>query len=184
MCAVPRSERLLMTRFQALSGLPCWGVRQGYGSFVWLNFGQPHLDVRVPTQESKFASQRRRSVAVEGDYCLWIEQCEWRIVDGDQELAHSESDDTGISQALGQLEGALLKEIHVIPGNGDCSFLFEYNLSVHLKRYSDFELDDPIWNLYSPGSATSFLASGRLEDGKGDEVEPKSICCAEARFTL
>ena len=31
-----------------LYGIPCWGVRPGFGSFLTLEFGKPHLKVREP----------------------------------------------------------------------------------------------------------------------------------------
>jgi hypothetical protein len=59
--------------FREIYGKPCWNVRPGYGSFLTLEFGKPHLDVREPAAASKDDSLRvqrllaRRSVFVHGE---------------------------------------------------------------------------------------------------------------------
>lgn len=168
----------------ALSGLPCWDVRCGYGSFVTFNFGQPHLDVREPSPKSKSSHFHRRRVTVCGDHDLWIEQCEWRITEGEEEIAESESDRATMSVAFARLDGQYLKEVHVDPINGVCCFRFEYDMSFNMRRYPEFDPEDAVWHLYSPGSVISYIASGRIEYGGDNETKPKSIDCDEIRLAL
>ena len=184
MCSALSSRRLLQDHFRAISGLPCWDVRCGYGSFVTFNFGQPHLDVREPSPKSKSSHFHRRRVTVCGDRELWFEQCEWRITEREVEIAESESFRATMSVAFARLDGQYLKEIHIDPGNGVCRFRFELDMSFDTRRYSDFESDDPMWHLYSPDSVITYIASGRIEYGAGYEAKPDSIDCDEIRLAL
>ena len=44
--------------FQPLYGKPCWQVKQGYGSFLTFEFGEPHLHIREPRQVSDQVSEK------------------------------------------------------------------------------------------------------------------------------
>ena len=184
MYSAQSSGRLIRDRFAPLSGLPCWDVRQGYGSFVTMNFGQPHLDVTEPAPKAKSRALRRRRVTVSGEHHLWIEQCEWRIIEFEKEIAMSESDATDISRALARLDSQLLKEITIEPARGTCCFKFEYDMAFNMCRHAEFEPADPIWHLYSPGSVISYIASGRIEYGSGTETRPQSMICDEIRLAI
>ena len=58
--------------FAKLLGLPCWGVKRGWGSFLTLEFGEPHLEVVEPRLSDSLypkvrAAAARRSAHVHGD---------------------------------------------------------------------------------------------------------------------
>jgi hypothetical protein len=178
------ARKLLEENFGALSGLPCWNVRQGYGSFLTLEFGQPHLEIREPNPDSPRASLRRRLVTLRGDYHLWIEQCDWSVTEHNEQLAHSESDPSVIAQALSNLDGAILRTVRVSPDRGESAFDFEFDMSVSLKRYADSVSDDPIWHLYCPDLVLSYLSSGQIQFGRGDEQDPEVVACEDVELAV
>jgi hypothetical protein len=68
--------------FIPIYGKPCWQFQQGYGSFLTLEFGEPHLHIREPWQAGAQASDKlqkhaaRRLVSVHGDWHLWVYLCD------------------------------------------------------------------------------------------------------------
>ena len=70
------SVAFIKAQFIELLKIPCWGVRQGLGTALHLQFGQPHLEVRQPNKSATRESLKRRSVYVEGDWTLSIDCCE------------------------------------------------------------------------------------------------------------
>lgn len=127
---------------------------------------------------------QRRQVEVFGDHQLWTEQCDWSIIECEKELVTSESDREAIASALAHIDGQFLKEIQIDPPCGECCFRFELDISFNLRRYVDFEPDDPLWSLYSPSSVISYIASGRIEYGSGEEEKPQSIHSDGIRLVL
>ena len=101
---VPTFDQL----FRRVIGLPCWNVRQGYGSFLTFEFGNPSLEIREPRHVPD-ASPRarellaRRRVTVVGEWHLWIYCCGWRIACGGEELASWDSDEERIRAACQEL---------------------------------------------------------------------------------
>ena len=92
--------------FSQLYGKPCWQVKQGYGSFLTFEFGEPHLHIREPKPASEQASAKvrkllaRRQVTIHGDWHLWIYLCDWQILSHGQAIANSESDREVVKKAL------------------------------------------------------------------------------------
>ena len=75
-----------------LYGKPCWGVSPGFGSFLTLEFGEPHLEVREPVAMKKGTSAGvrknliRRAVYIHGDWHLWIYCCDWQVFSGTKHI--------------------------------------------------------------------------------------------------
>ncbi len=177
-------RNLLEQYFQRLSGLPCWNVRQGWASCITFEFGQPHLETREPTPNSLSQNLQRRNVVVRGEYHLWIEQCDWHIMMGTELLAHSESEDQNIVRACRNFDGQSLQSIHLIPESGECTFEFEYDTVLHMKRYPDYNPDDEvdyegsdIWSLFSENEhlCCTYNASCQLTYVRDDNPYPVLI---------
>jgi hypothetical protein len=70
---------------QRLVGQYAWSARRGYGTFLTLQFGEPHRDIREPIQASENADATvkrtlgRRRVSIKGDISLWIRDSQWSI---------------------------------------------------------------------------------------------------------
>ena len=64
-------------------------LRRGFGTFLTLQFGGPHRDIREPIQASENASATvkrtlgRRRVSIKGDISLWIRDSRWSISNKD-----------------------------------------------------------------------------------------------------
>src|ERR1700676_478999 len=92
----PTQSDPLYRAFAPLIGLPAWFIQRGHGSFLTLEFGAPHLEIREPKvvrpdmDERVAALLRRRQVSLGGEWHLWIYCCHWRVLSGSEEIAWSE----------------------------------------------------------------------------------------------
>src|ERR1700730_15266743 len=50
------SDAIFDRIFKMLYGKPCWNVKPGYGSFLTLEFGKPHLQIHEPRKPRPDAS--------------------------------------------------------------------------------------------------------------------------------
>ncbi|HEX3600408.1 MAG TPA: hypothetical protein VHU84_09720 [Lacipirellulaceae bacterium] len=162
--------------FSPLINLPCWGVQQGYGSFVTMEFGQPHqvvYDVRTP--KTGPVGNPHRVVAIRGEWHLWIYCCNWRMKYLEETLATSESSDDVIAIACSRLDGQLFTGFQSQPDEGQSQFAFD--LGGVLETWPD---DDEVleqWMLYCPdGNVFTFRSDGQVNfkpgrgEGSGDET--------------
>src|SRR5580692_4637117 len=111
--------------FRELYGEPCWNVKPGYGSFLTLEFGKPHLDVREPTVASNGASRKvqrllaRRRVFVHGDWNLWIHSCDWEVLSNGRHIGNG-STKRSMRCAADLLDGQKLIEFSFLPKRIQC----------------------------------------------------------------
>src|SRR5690349_21194900 len=81
----PITAQQAQNLLRPLLGQLAWHVRGGYGSFLTLEFGQPHIEIREPINPSPDHSARvqrnllRRRAFIVGDWHLWIQYCDWTI---------------------------------------------------------------------------------------------------------
>jgi hypothetical protein len=106
--------------FSEVYGHPCWDVKPGYGSFLTLEFGKPHLDVREPIIANKDASLRvrrhlaRRSIFVHGEWHLWIYCCAWEVLFNGRHIGNG-STKLGMQRAAKVLDGQKLVQFFLRP---------------------------------------------------------------------
>lgn len=136
----------LATFLRPLLGLPCWGVKQGHGSFLTFEFGERGLDPRRPDG---------------GEWHLWIYCCHWRAVRAGRQLAWSEDSRGLIGQTVTMINGQQLLAVKVDPDRGRSTFHFERGDSLETWPYDDDEEDDDEqWLVMSRGEAFSYRADG------------------------
>jgi hypothetical protein len=139
--------------FRKLYGKPCWNVKQGYGSFLTLEFGAPHLIIREPRKPSRGMSKRvrenlaRRLVYVRGDWHLWLYCCDWTIYDRSKRRADSESSKRTIERAANVLNGQALQQASF--HYRGCRSVFEFDLGGRLVVKS-WPPAYEAWLLYEP----------------------------------
>lgn len=113
--------------FQPIYGLPCWNVKHGWGSFLTLEFGEPHLEIAEPRELDETASTlarglfRRRRITLRGVWHLWIYCCDWYLYTTDQLIADSDPEGTTkerIAPAARELDGQKLLEVRLEPPAG------------------------------------------------------------------
>jgi len=152
--------------FAGVVGKRAWLVRKGYGSFLTMEFGEPHLEVREPIPGSLARGLRRPSVTVRGDWHLWVYCCEWTITEGGAQLAHSESDDREIERVAHLLNGLTLLAVDVDPVTAKARFRFELETELTTATIGpEYEC----WMLYAPdGRVFALRGDASYSIGPGD----------------
>jgi len=156
--------------FQPVLGLPCWGVQCGYGSFLTLEFGQPHLEVVEPRPIPDGASEKtrrqlgRRLVTVHGDWHLWLYCCHW-FVYANGARAGDSSTKKSVQEAVRVLAGQKLVAIKVNQLPGRSAFEFDLGARLVTRPYDDEArhgwLRDQ-WLLYEPSKMVlTFRSDGK-----------------------
>ncbi|MEM7245849.1 MAG: hypothetical protein AAF533_10930 [Acidobacteriota bacterium] len=170
-----QAARVLERFFRPLAGLRCWGVRQGWGSFLTFELGSPRPEPLRPRPKPSAVEHEEQPVLVRGDHHLWVEQCEWTIKNPEQPLIESEDDRGLIAEALEQLDGQVIQSVQLVPFIGLFTIRFERGSSLLLRRYDDHEPDDDLWSLFSPQWTLSYRASGHLELPGGRLVDCEDV---------
>lgn len=166
--------------FSPIYGKPCWHFQQGYGSFLTLEFGEPHLHIREPRQASEQASEKVRKIAalrsvyVRGDWHLWVYLCDWRIFSHEQLIADNNSKRRVIKQATAELDGQALVRVTV---SKLLISVFEFDLGGRLETIPNIEAHEStsdLWLLYEPsGDVFTLRADGQYCRMPGDTLPDK-----------
>jgi hypothetical protein len=153
-------------------GRASWLVRHGYGSFVTMEFGQPHVEVGKPLMlpvaiAGAPAKTPRRLASVHGEWHLWIYCCEWSLQLENAELAHSESDDITMNRALAVLNGQELQTADIEAADGRTTFTFDLGccLLTYPAPPGSYDSLAEQWKLLSRSGPALTVLSIR-EDGK------------------
>jgi len=159
--------RQIASAFAPIFGRPAWQVKQGHGSFLTLEFGEPRLEIDEPKERR---GRRYRIVTIRGDWHLWIYCCSWDIFQDGKRLAHSASDDQTIEKATNQLNGQRLEKLWIEPGT--VATRFEFDLGGILSTFT-YENDDDEpnkqWMLFEPsGNVVSIRSDNRFSRNLGD----------------
>ena len=134
--------------FSSVIGKFCWDAEQGYGSFLTFEFGEPHLDIWEMTRSKDGIREKLRSVAVNGDWHLWIYLCDWKIYSHDTLKASSQSSKRDIMRAMGRLNGQILSHVEVYPS---CTTTLLFELGDRLEtmpNVTEYGSDSELWLLY------------------------------------
>jgi len=160
--------------FGRIYGEFCWGVRPGYGSFLTLEFGKPHLEVREPMIANKGVSARvcegmaRRGVFVHGEWHLWIYCCDWEVLSKGKRVGDS-STKRKIWSAVDCLDGQKLTRFSMSPRNVHCIFEFDLGATLKTKAY---DKDSEQWILFEPShKALTVRADGRYSYKRSNSSE-------------
>ncbi len=161
--------------------LPCWHVRQGRGSFVTFEFGQPHLEIREATDiKTEYRrvqeSLPRRQVTVRGEWHLWIYCCHWEIYHDTRPVARDESSRSKIERVLRRLDGQKIIRIQINPYSADTIFDFEYGERLITRSYEQSE-QSPYeqWYLFEPtGKVLAVRDDGRFGYHPSDTLPEKA----------
>ncbi|MBA3811806.1 MAG: hypothetical protein H0X27_09255 [Caulobacteraceae bacterium] len=166
--------------FAPMIGLPAWRVHHGFGSFLTLEFGQPHLKIYEPIVASAKACDRvrqqlaRRRITPTGEWHLWIYCCHWRMLSDGAEIAWSEASDDTIGRAASDLDGRLLTGLEVDPPRGTSVFHFEGGRSLRTWPY-DGGLEEQ-WMLHmKSGDIFEYRGDGFYSLGPGDRSMDEAV---------
>ena len=147
------AERMRIERIVSnVYGRPCWNVRPGFGSFLTLEFGDPHLEVREPVTAKKSSPAvvrkilGRRGVYIHGDWHLWIYCCDWAVFSRRRRVGDN-SGKVKIRQAAEFLNGQKLSGFSISPRKVSCVFRFDLGGTLKTKPY---DKESEQWMLYDP----------------------------------
>ena len=141
-----------------------------------MEFGDPQLRISEPTMQSVFLEGAppkvlQRYANVHGQWHLWICCCEWSLTLEGSQLAHNESDDITIAQALGVLNGQAISAVTIDPTNASTRFDFDPGCALTTTPappgiYSTPTVDQ--WLLFQPsGDVLTVRSDGRYHLGPG-----------------
>ena len=154
--------------FNKLIGKPCLGVKRGWGSFLTMEFGEPHLKIHEPREStSEFKKVReaaaRRSAYIRGDWHFWIYCCEWGVFDRSDKLVGDTSSKKSIDRAAQFLNGQALVASALIPRGMHTVFEFDLGARLETKPYNR---TGEQWMLYEPdGKVLTVRADKRYSYG-------------------
>jgi hypothetical protein len=149
--------------FRELYGEPCWNVRPGYGSFLTLEFGEPHLDVHEPTVASKDVSRKvrtvlaRRNIFVYGEWQLRVASCAWEVLSNGKHVGNG-STKPSMRRAAELLDGQKLIGFSFLPEKRWS--VFEFDLGATL-RTVPYDRKGEQWLLHTPKQKVLTLRADR-----------------------
>ncbi len=163
-CNSNKMSSVLETFVRPLIGAIAWDVKQGHGSFLTFNFGEPKLIVR-----ERFSRTVRtgRTVTVRGDSHIWIECCHWRILDDNNQIAFSEDSCETIAKATAVLNGQRLVAIDV--SNGKTWFYFDVEGLLETWPYEDDPRREQ-WTIFHGEECFSYRTDGLAHLGPSDTL--------------
>ena len=132
--------------FAPLIGQKTQGCWLGYGSVLFLEFGEPQ-----PINDLK----RHHS----GEWSLWCDKILWRIELGDRVLAGSEDARPLMESAIEQVNGRILVSGQISPSRGDS--LLEFTDHLVLKTFVTTSEEDARWH-FRHGNADFVTLGPRL----------------------
>lgn len=137
-------------------GQPVWGAKQGYGSFLSLEFGSPELVVKEWQSASK---GKRRQAYVHGRWHVWICCCEWKLSMHGEQAAWSEDNREDIARAIGMLDGQNLLQVCLDPLSGKSRFEFDLGGLLETWPVGDDPTEEQ-WFIYGPEDVFGYRADG------------------------
>jgi hypothetical protein len=164
--------------FRPLVGQLVWNVRRGHGSFVTLEFGQPHISVREPITPSPDSSARvqhdlkRRRVFIAGDWHLFLQYCDWKISVSGGSL-DSQCTSSSPDECLLDLDGQRL--VSVESGFLPHSWKFRFDLGGILDVWpsAQNESSADLWSLHEwDGDITAMCGDGTIMREKATQATP------------
>lgn len=149
--------------FNEIYGKPCWNVKPRYGSFLTLEFGRPHLDVREPIVASKDQSPKvrkllaRRNVFVHGEWHLRIGSCAWEVLSNGGQVGNG-STKASMRRAADFLNGQRLIRFSLVPRKVQCTFEFDLG---GILRTESYDSKGEQWVLHTPEQRVLILRADR-----------------------
>jgi hypothetical protein len=150
--------------FRKLYGQPCWSVKPGYGSFITLEFGKPHLKLREPRKPTCDVSTKihelfaRRMVTVHGQWHLWIYCCAWLLYSGRTIIGVSSSANS-IPIATSALDGQALTDASFYYRG--CRTELTFDLGARLVA-QPYDSESEQWMLYEPTGEVLILRADKM----------------------
>lgn len=166
-------NRKLEDAFLPMMGKLVWSVRKGYGTFLTMEFGSPHLTIREPIAASLDASLKvrrnlaKRRVSIVGDWHFWIQYAQWEIVQRASSVRSQDVEVERLEEALRELDGQIL--VSATPGAAlnSCVLKFDLGASLYIwpspYMWPSPEIHDEQWSIFAiGGNVTSCDMEGNV----------------------
>lgn len=178
-----RNAQDFLKPLSPVHGLPCWGVRPAYGSFLTLEFGNPRLEVREPFEARDLTSSRvrkhfaRRHVSVRGEWRLWVYCCDWTVINSGKVIGDS-STSRRIGRAADELDGQRLSGVAFT--HRGCRTTFEFDLGATLET-KPYDRKSEQWLFVEPsGTVLTLRADKKYSYGNSSSDAEKWLPIKEA----
>lgn len=136
-----------------LVGQLVWNVRRGVGTFLTMEFGEPHLSVREPKQPRSATSANaqqvlmRRRIYVAGDWHFWVKYGHWKLSSARRLLEETTPSGTKLEDCLNELDGQRVIGIGI--GLIPHSCVLRFDLGAELEIWPSEEATDDQWSLHN-----------------------------------
>lgn len=150
--------------FAPLIGLPAWRVTAGVGSFLTMEFGNPHLEIREPIK-----SLKNRGVYPKGEWHFWIYCCDWKAYIGNGQYVTSEEDRASLQKVASFFDGQILLSAKLDTESVKCTFSFDLGGVIELTPYLDGEANE-MWLLYHSPDVWTCTNEGEITRGNIHDV--------------
>jgi hypothetical protein len=177
-----RSLSIVRSYFRPIFGQPSWHGSAEFGSWLTINFGDPHLVVREAVPDAKARALQRRVAVVEGAHRLWVEMGAWKLHIGKRQFAHSEQSRRQLQRAAATLEGQKLHEIQISAKPLVTKFVFDEGAILSVSATHDAQPDEGLWHLYSGTRVLVLHASGELQYGALSRNAPSKCKVESLRY--
>jgi hypothetical protein len=137
----------------ALVGQLVWNVHRGVGTFLTMEFGEPHLSVREPKQPRSATSanaQRvlmRRRIYVTGDWHFWVKYGHWKLSSSRGSLEETTPSGPELDGCLDDLDGQRVIGIAIGPIPHSC--ILRFDLGAELEICPSKDATDDQWSLHN-----------------------------------
>jgi len=145
--------RRITKSFRPILGFPCWGVANGWASFLTFEFGEPSLVIRDPyVSDAPYNGVRARAaqrlVYPRGQWHLWIHSCAWEVKI-DLKVAADWTTRARSKRAPAILNGQILTGI--TPTKGGSGWVFDFDLGATLET-KPYDRSSEQWLLFEPNN--------------------------------
>lgn len=162
--------------FDNLCGCAAWSVRQTHGSCFFVEFGNPHREIREPLpvregmSKARLFKSRRRRLWFRGDWSLLVLDCNWSLRAWELSANH-DSTPSQMQPSFEALDGQYLKSARYDAASKAIILTFDLGAELRLwpRDYAD-PLEEQ-WLLCSIDNVYQrFLGSGEIVVESGDDL--------------
>ncbi|QIE22422.1 hypothetical protein SBC2_04320 [Caballeronia sp. SBC2] len=149
-----------------LMGKIVFSLFQTYGSYFFIQIGDPFLRIREPIEPRHVTSEkaktmlRRRRVYVIGTWSILVEGCNW-ILESEQRSACQSDLIAEMEDLFRSVEGQYLVSAQCSHETNSCTLKFDMGASLTLWPRHGGEPDEDQWRLhYNDGSSMGYTNDG------------------------
>jgi hypothetical protein len=159
-------EEILAT----LIGKIAFSLKQSYGSFFFVEFGDPYLRLREPIEPRPGASEKskislsRRRVHVVGTWSLFVQDCNWTLANEQKSVCQADPPED-MENLFRGVEGQYLVSAYVDEATKTCTLGFDLGASLKLwpRNERDPDPNEDQWRLhFKDGSSVGYTNDGLI----------------------